>query len=582
MRYSSIALAMTLIAVSLCFMGCPKNPVLGISALGYDFGTGSGPWTFYIWNDTGNGSTLSFTVHADHVWIQLSIGGGSSSDPDDPAAIQVTINRAALQPGENTGQISIESNGGSAVINISATGEEAEGEPEGEGGEEGEVEGEGAEEGQVEGEGAEEGQIEGEGAEEGEQEGEGQEEGEAGPVLGISSRSHDFGTDSGPWTFFVWNDTTNGSTLAFAVYADQAWIQLSVVGGESDNPEDEVAIQVTINRAALPDLENFGHITIDSDGGMGEVDISALGDEAEGGEEGQVEGEGQEEGEGQAEGEGETEGQAGLDDDLIFIHHSVGQDWLDNSLNDALLAKDYIDERNDITYGTMMSADSGRPDSLGDVPGDNTDMHHWILWFNDYLQEVLSYDCGDGVNRIVMFKSCFPNSNVEPDETEPGDPFSDYHTIASYKALYRHPSGAGHTYAANETTYHPLEDIFASNPNTLFIPVTSPPLCYIPDTETNDANAHAMREFDNWLKSEWLTAYTTRTGLHNVAVFDLFNELAYADSHATHPNRLRAEYGGDSGDSHPNGDADAHLTAVFATNPVNFLDTAWAAFQAGR
>ena len=49
------------------------------------------------------------------------------------------------------------------------------------------------------------------------------------------------------------------------------------------------------------------------------------------------------------------------DDDLIFIHHSCGSNWLSNSLHDALLAKDYVDERNDITYGTDMPPDAGRP-----------------------------------------------------------------------------------------------------------------------------------------------------------------------------------------------------------------------------
>ena len=63
-------------------------------------------------------------------------------------------------------------------------------------------------------------------------------------------------------------------------------------------------------------------------------------------------------------------------DDLVFVHHYCGANWLSNSLNTALLAKDYIDERNDIYYGTTMSPDPGRPISLGGAPGDNTNMNH--------------------------------------------------------------------------------------------------------------------------------------------------------------------------------------------------------------
>ncbi len=266
-------------------------------------------------------------------------------------------------------------------------------------------------------------------------------------------------------------------------------------------------------------------------------------------------------------------------DDLMFIHHSVGQGWLDSGLNAALLAKGYIDERNDITYGTTLTPDAGRPASLGAVPGDNTDMNHWILWFNDYLGSARSYGCATGVNRIVMFKSCFPNSDIGADGAEPGDPFSEDRVLVNYKAIYRHPSGPGHVYSHVGRAYKPLEDVFAASPDTLFIAVTAPPLCYAPD-ETTNANAHRARLFNNWLKNTWLASYNAaHPSLHNVAVFDLFDALAYPDNDPQHPNRLRSAYGGASGDSHPNEAGNQQLTKLFATNPDNFLDRAWRAFR---
>ncbi len=158
---------------------------------------------------------------------------------------------------------------------------------------------------------------------------------------------------------------------------------------------------------------------------------------------------------------------ASTTDDLVFIHHSCGNNWLHHSLLDALLAKSYIDEYNNIYYGTDIAPDAGRPDSLGSTPGDHTDMNHWIKWFNDYLQGVKNHDCATGINKIIMFKSCYPNSNIVSDGTEPGDPFSGTKTIANYKAVYRHPDGSGHTYINGGYTYKPLEDIFAENPDTL-------------------------------------------------------------------------------------------------------------------
>jgi len=267
---------------------------------------------------------------------------------------------------------------------------------------------------------------------------------------------------------------------------------------------------------------------------------------------------------------------AATTDDLVFIHHSCGNNWLSNSLHDALLAKDYVDERNDIYYGTTMSPDAGRPSSLGGTPGDSTNMNHWIFWFNDYLDGVESHASADGFNKIIMFKSCYPISDITSDGTEPGDPFSSSQTTVNYKAVYRHPDGPGNTYTDASYTYKPLEDIFAENPDVLFIPVTAPPLHY---TATNDANAHRAREFNNWLKNDWLASYNAaHSGLNNVAVFDWFDVLAYPDDHGDHPNRLKEEYGGASGNSHPNSTANAYSTQVFATDPDNFIDNAWNAF----
>jgi hypothetical protein len=268
---------------------------------------------------------------------------------------------------------------------------------------------------------------------------------------------------------------------------------------------------------------------------------------------------------------------AATTNDLIFIHHSSGQNWLDSGLNAALVAKDYIDERNDMYYGCDIAPDAGRPDSLGSVPGDNTNMNHWVYWFNDYLGNLKSYGCATGVNKIVMFKSCFPISDVSGDGSLPGDPFSATQTLANYKAVYHNAAGAGHTYTSAGYTYRALEDVFGANPDTLFIPVTAPPLT---NGGTSDANAHRARLFNNWLKNDWLSSYNAaHPGLDNVAVFDWFDVLANPDSDPAHPNRLKDAYGGSGSDAHPNSAANLYSTQVFATNPGNFIDGAWTAFS---
>jgi hypothetical protein len=267
-------------------------------------------------------------------------------------------------------------------------------------------------------------------------------------------------------------------------------------------------------------------------------------------------------------------------DDIIFIHHSCGSNWLKDGLHKALLAKSYIDERNDIDYDTVVSNDSGRPSSLGSEPGDNTNMNHWILWFNDYLDNLKTFRCSDGENRIIMFKSCFPISNILSNGTEPGSPFSSTRTISNYKAVYRYFNNTNGKYTRNSINYKPLEQIFAENPDFLFIPVTAPPRHYGPNDATNDIQARRARQFNNWLKKDWLNDYNERNpGLHNVAVYDWFDNLSYPNNHSSHPNRLKKEFGGNNGDSHPNTMANKASTVDFSTGTENFIDKAWRMFN---
>ena len=284
-------------------------------------------------------------------------------------------------------------------------------------------------------------------------------------------------------------------------------------------------------------------------------------------------------------------------DNLLFVHHSSGGNWLDSGLRDALVAKPYVETVNEVTYGTSVSPDPARPQSLGSVAGDSTDMLHWILWFNDYLGSLKRRDCGTGVaNRIIMFKSCFPLSNVYDNGTEPGDPFSGDQTLANYRAIFRHPDGRGHVYLLDGTEYRALDDVFAANPATLFIYVTSP--SNVP-SQTCNAWADRSRVFDNWVKTTWLDSYNAaHPGLNNVAVFDWFdvlaNPAAYAGTEVFQPadgspgghypvrNMTRSSYRSSSSDSHPNTAANLASTKVFATNAPNFIDTVWAAFDHPR
>ena len=149
---------------------------------------------------------------------------------------------------------------------------------------------------------------------------------------------------------------------------------------------------------------------------------------------------------------------------LIFIHHSCGENWLadgNGGLAKALQKNNYF--VSDTNYGWG-------PDGIGD----RTDIENWPQWFtgperNRYMRAVFTEngvnspyrrtltDPG-GENRVVMFKSCFPNSALKgrpQDRPKRGDDL----TVANAKAIY------------NE-----LLAYFSTRPDKLFIAITAPPL----------------------------------------------------------------------------------------------------------
>ena len=195
---------------------------------------------------------------------------------------------------------------------------------------------------------------------------------------------------------------------------------------------------------------------------------------------------------------------------LIFIHHSTGENWLTDgygNLGRELGENNYF--VSDTNYGWG-------PDNIGD----NTDIPGWLEWFRSpqtptYMQALFneagqhsSYtrtlsDPG-GENQIVMFKSCFPNSELTGN---PDDPPGTCEDLSVGGAKY---------------VYNQLLEYFESRPDKLFVVITAPPL-------SARAYAKNARAFNQWLVNDWLQEnnYT----LNNVAVFDFYNVLTSANAH---------------------------------------------------
>jgi hypothetical protein len=202
---------------------------------------------------------------------------------------------------------------------------------------------------------------------------------------------------------------------------------------------------------------------------------------------------------------------------LIFIHHSVGENWLTDANGDlgiTLGTNNYF--VSDTNYGWG-------PDSIGD----RTDLGNWYDWFQGsnsatYLAALYSESATHsgytrtladpgGENQIIMFKSCFPNSHLGGNPTDAPTTGSNPLRGQDYSSEYM-------TVANAKGIYNDLLTYFATRQDKLFIAITPPPLA---TSDTNAAEAANARALSNWLSSDWLSSYP----YHNVAVFDFHNVM---------------------------------------------------------
>jgi len=219
---------------------------------------------------------------------------------------------------------------------------------------------------------------------------------------------------------------------------------------------------------------------------------------------------------------------------LLFIHHSCGGQLFADAgpeKGENCIYESYP-EGGGLRRLLRAEGYEVREASYGSEVGDRTDIFDWLPKFRDSMEKVLTckhqdiFDSGGPGNRIVMFKSCYPNNDFigEENSGEKGDPAGPVLTPANARAAY----------AA-------LLPVFAAYPETLFVCVTAPPIALRVEAEplwkilarllmskatpaVKQVRAGSLaRKFNNWLKSRdgWLKNYTLR----NVVVFDYYDIL---------------------------------------------------------
>ncbi len=92
------------------------NPILCVSPTSLDFANSETSKTFNITN-CGTGGTLTWNITDDTNWITVSPTSGSTTAETD--VITVTVNRSGLSPGNYSGTVTVNSNGGTAQVGVS-------------------------------------------------------------------------------------------------------------------------------------------------------------------------------------------------------------------------------------------------------------------------------------------------------------------------------------------------------------------------------------------------------------------------------------------------------------------------------
>jgi len=261
---------------------------------------------------------------------------------------------------------------------------------------------------------------------------------------------------------------------------------------------------------------------------------------------------------------------------LLFIHHSTGGQLLADAGNEVGKDCIYASHPNGGGLRGLLARNNYivHEASYGSIIGDKTDICHWNAKFRDHMSKILACNQQDSLysdgtrNRIVVFKSCFPNNMLISDGSDPGDPDACDRTLANAQAAYR-----------------AILHFFERNPETLFVAFTVPPLVkpilyrkgrlierlkvITGRPDTLDKIGRRARLFNNWLKDAeqgWLRGYA----LKNVVVFDYYDILT------GHGRSDWSVYPSGAGqDSHPNRDGNAKAAEEF----VPFLNRAWHRFN---
>ncbi|HOD49906.1 MAG TPA: PKD domain-containing protein [Candidatus Hydrogenedentes bacterium] len=116
---STACVAVLSVVCAAIFVGCPAGQnasvALIVSPTSLDFGTSETSLTFEVRKNYTSVPLGQFRVSSGNAWVAVSPETGTSTGPDDPVTITVTLDRNLMNVGSNTGTINVTAEGVSRV-----------------------------------------------------------------------------------------------------------------------------------------------------------------------------------------------------------------------------------------------------------------------------------------------------------------------------------------------------------------------------------------------------------------------------------------------------------------------------------
>lgn len=224
---------------------------------------------------------------------------------------------------------------------------------------------------------------------------------------------------------------------------------------------------------------------------------------------------------------------------IIFLHHSTGRViWNGGDQSLKQLFKEYNRE-NDTNYAIKEKVfPQNSPYGWNNYPYD-----YYNIWVKNggeepYMEEptleMLTKDY-----QVIMFKHCFPVSDIQPDPDAP-DINSDIKTLSNYKLQYLS-----------------LRDKMYEFPETKFIIWTGAALV---ESVTSEEKALRAKEFFEWVMNEWDLPGD------NIYIWDLYSLQTEGGLY------LNPEYAVSNRDSHPNEEFSEKVVKLLFNRVIDIIN----------